>query len=69
MLETLELLPPTSFMGKIPVLEKEGVEALGEQRASPPWGLDSGPDLGHYKAHIVCGGVGAFFLSRVLAAG
>lgn len=44
-------------MGEISVKKKRRgwVEAAREQRASPPWGLDSDPDLGPYWAGIVWG--------------
>lgn len=55
-LEALKLLPPL-FYGRNSSLKKgrRWVEAAGEQRASPPWGLDSGPDLGPWWAGIVWG--------------
>lgn len=45
-------------MGEIPVYKKRRgwVEAAGEQRALPPWGLDSRPDLGPWWAGIEFGG-------------
>ena len=50
--EALKLLPPPLLWEKFQFKKKrrEGVEAAREQRALPPWGLDSCPDLGPWWA-------------------
>ena len=56
--EALMLLPPPLLWEKFQFKKKkrEGVEAAREQRALPPWGLDSCPDLGPQWAGTEFGG-------------